>query len=72
MISKNFRGPRTEFVKIVKDWALANYDKEWGASVIVECFTDYEIAREFDTLQDAKRFAKMQSEMRSNTFPDDY
>lgn len=61
----------TEFVRSVKDWALANYEKEWGASVIIECLSDNDIANQFHSLRDAQDFAKLQSEMRSNTFPDD-
>ena len=57
---------KAELVETIKAWALANYEKSFGASSIVECMTDDEIASEFKSLADAKRYAKLQSEQFSN------
>jgi hypothetical protein len=53
-------------VDAIKAWAIANYEKSFGASSLVECFSDEELATEFQSLADAKRYAKLQSEMYSN------
>jgi len=55
-----------QLVARVKAWAMRNYNKLWGASVIIECMTDEEIAAEFQTLQDAVDFAELQTEARQN------
>lgn len=43
-------------IEQIKKWALENY--EIGGSWIVETFTDEEIAQEFKTLAQAKKYAK--------------
>lgn len=53
-------------VAAIKAWALANYEKSFGASSLVECFDDDELAAEFTSLADAKRYAKLQSEQFAN------
>jgi hypothetical protein len=57
---------KAAMVEKIKVWALANYEKSFGASSLVECFTDEELAAEFNSLADAKRYAKLQSEQYSN------
>ena len=49
-------------VKAIKEWALKNYEKNWGASEIIECFDDEGIDSEFDSLRDAKNYAKLRGE----------
>ena len=51
----------------IKAWALENYEKCYGASCLIECFTDEELTKEFKTLDDAKDFATMMSEQLLNT-----
>jgi len=57
----------------IKAWALENYDTNFGASCIIECFTDAEIAYSFKDLADAQSFAQVQSEqlgtLISSTYP---
>jgi hypothetical protein len=53
-------------VDAIKAWAIANYEKSFGASSLVECFTDEELAAEFPSLAAAKRHAKLMSEQFSN------
>ncbi len=57
---------KAEMVEAIKAWAHANYEKSFGASSLIECFTDEELAAEFKSLADAKRYAKLQSEQFSN------
>jgi hypothetical protein len=45
-----------DLVKKIKDWCTANYEK--GGSWIIETFTDEEIAQEFKSLAEAKRYCK--------------
>jgi hypothetical protein len=57
---------KTDLVARIKEWALANYSKNYGASCLIECFEDEELAREFQSLADAKRYARLMSEQFSN------
>lgn len=43
-----------ELVKEIKDWAFANYEK--GGHWIVYTFTNDEIAEQFKTLDEAKKY----------------
>jgi len=54
------------FVDDVKSWAMENYNKSFGASCIIECMTDDEILAEFNSVQDAKSYAKLQDEAYMN------
>ena len=45
-------------VERIKDWALNQYAENYGASCIVECFTDEEID-EFKSLDDAKEYCAL-------------
>jgi len=44
-------------VEEIKQWAMANYST--GGSWIIETFTDAEIIESFQSLADAKRYAKL-------------
>ena len=57
-------------VKAIKEWAEANYES-FGASALIECFSDEELDEKFESLADAKEYAGWKDEARSNTFPDD-
>jgi len=57
---------KAAMVEKIKQWALANYEKSFGASSLVECFSDEELAEQFNSLADAKRYAKLQSERYSD------
>ena len=46
----------------IKNWALANYEKSYGASALIECFSDQELIGQFSSLTEAKRWAMLQSE----------
>jgi hypothetical protein len=58
---------KPDAVAAIKEWAQANYAKSYGASALLECFTDEELRAEFKNLAEAKRWAKLQSEARANT-----
>lgn len=58
--------PHDDAVEAIKDWATANYSKSYGASALVECFTDDEMRAQFPNLTAAKRWAKLQSEQHAN------
>lgn len=53
-------------IKEVRDWANANYSTSYGASALIETFTDAELVEEFKTLAAAKRWAKLQDEAHQN------
>lgn len=57
-------------VEQIKAWAMENYNKSFGASTIIECFTDEEIAAGFSSLADAKAFASLQDEQYQNAWCD--
>lgn len=58
--------PHDDAVDAIKDWATANFSKSYGASALVETFTDDEMRAEFPNLTAAKRWAKLQSEQHAN------
>ena len=58
---------KPDAVEAIKEWAQANYAKSYGASALLECFTDDELRAQFKDLAAAKRWAKAQSEARANT-----
>lgn len=43
----------------IREWAMDNYSTSYGASVLIECFDDGELEKEFKSLADAKRFAQL-------------
>ena len=47
------------FIKEVRDWAHANYGRSFGASSIIECFTDEDIIRQFKSLDDVIAHASL-------------
>lgn len=49
-----------ELVREIRDWALDNYDA--GGHWIVETFSDEEIAEEFKTLNEAKRYCGLKQD----------
>lgn len=53
-------------VEQIKAWAEKNYHESYGASCLVECYDDHELAEQFDSLRDAIRFARLQDEMYMN------
>ena len=53
---------QSKLVIQIKNWANENYARSYGASCIVECLTDDEIADMFPSLKDAKQFASLQDE----------
>lgn len=53
---------KPEAVVAIREWATANYSKSYGASALMETFTDDELRAEFRNLAAAKRWAKLQSE----------
>lgn len=57
-------------VEQIKAWAMENYEKSWGASVIIECFEDEDIAEQFKSLDEAKEYAQLQSEQYQNAWCD--
>ncbi|MES2336220.1 MAG: hypothetical protein V4551_16305 [Pseudomonadota bacterium] len=57
---------KPDAVAAIKEWATANYSKSYGASALVETFTDEELRAEFKDLAAAKRWAKLQSEQHAN------
>ena len=57
---------KPDAVAAIKEWTTANYAKSYGASALVECFTDDELRAEFKDLAEAKRWAKLQSEQHAN------
>ena len=59
--------PHDDAVDAIREWATANYSKSFGASALLECFTDEELRAQFPSLTAAKRWAKVQSEARSNS-----
>lgn len=52
----------TTLVEEIKEWAMENYDVSYGATVLVECFTDEELEEKFDTLKEAMEFAELWTE----------
>ena len=50
----------------IKEWANANYETSYGASVIVECYTDAEIEQQFKSVADAQEFAELQDDRMSD------
>ena len=50
----------------IKAWANENYEKSFGASSLVECWTDEELAAEFTTLAAAKEWAGLQDELNAD------
>lgn len=57
-------------VEQIKAWAMENYSKSFGASTIIECFTDEDIAEQFKSLDEAKEYAQLQSEQYQNAICD--
>jgi hypothetical protein len=57
---------KPDAVAAIKEWATANFDKSYGASALVECFTDDELRAQFPNLTAAKRWAKLQSEQHAS------
>lgn len=58
--------PHDDAVEVIRDWATANYSKSYGASALLECFTDDEMRAQFPSLTAAKRWAKLQSEQHAS------
>ena len=48
-------------VEAIKQWALENYASSWGASTLIECFTDEELDAEFESFDAAKQWAGAES-----------
>ena len=46
----------------IKAWANKNYETSYGASALVDTYTDDELAKEFASLADAKAWAKLHDE----------
>lgn len=57
---------KPDAVATIKEWATANFNKSYGASALLECFTDEELRAEFKDLAAAKRWAKLQSEQHAS------
>jgi hypothetical protein len=53
-------------IKEVRDWANTNYSTSYGASALIETFTDEELVEQFKSLAAAKRWAKLQDEAHQN------
>lgn len=49
-------------VEEIKAWANENYENSYGASALVETYTDDELAEEFASLEDAKAWANLHDE----------
>lgn len=49
-------------VEQIKQWALDNYNACYGASTLIECYTDEELDAEFDSLEAAKEYAGFESD----------
>lgn len=49
-------------IKKIKSWALDNYATSYGASFLVECFSDAELEEKFERSEDAIAFAKWKDE----------
>jgi len=49
-------------VEQIKAWAMDNYAESYGASSLIECWTDEELDAEFKSLEDAKSAAKLWDE----------
>lgn len=58
--------PHDDAVEVIREWATANYSKSYGASALLECFTDEEMRAQFPSLTAAKRWAKLQSEQHAS------
>jgi hypothetical protein len=52
-----------DLVQQIKQWALANYEN--GGSWIIETHTDDEIASDFESLADAKRYCRIMHDRES-------
>ena len=50
----------------IKAWANKHYETSYGASVIVECYTDAEIEQEFNSVADAQEFAELQDDRKAD------
>lgn len=59
-------GTKVDLAAQIKEWATENYSKSYGASALIETKTDEELRTEFKSLADAKKWAKLQSEMHQN------
>jgi hypothetical protein len=59
-------------VSRIKEWALENYEKSYGASCLIECFSDKELAEKFTCIGDAKAYAKLMDELHGNAWCDAY
>ena len=46
----------------IKAWANENYEESYGASALIEAYTDDELTKEFTSLDDAKAWAKLHDE----------
>ena len=55
-----------EKLNAIKAWALENYASSYGASVLVECYSNEELDAEFESLEEAIKFAKLKDEQESN------
>lgn len=55
-----------DLVEQIQTWARENYNKSYGASALIETKTADELRAEFKTLAEAKRWAKLASEMYQN------
>ena len=56
----------TTLVEQIKEWAMENYEKSFGASALIECWDDEMLANAFQSLEEAKDWASLQSEMYMN------
>ena len=57
---------KPDAVAAIREWATANYSTSYGASALLETFTDDELRAEFKDLAAAKRWAKLQSEQHAS------
>ena len=63
---QKIKDTKPDAVATIKEWATANFNKSYGASALLECFTDEELRAEFKDLAAAKRWAKLQSEQHAS------
>lgn len=53
-------------VNAIKEWAMENYATSYGASCLIECYTDEELDASFSSLRVAQSFAELRDEQFSN------
>lgn len=55
-----------EKVAAIKAWAMDNYATSYGASCLIECYTDEEIDANFASLREAQLIAEIRDEQFSS------